>query len=362
MECLVDINTDEISPKDVTMVFANTKDKKEQKELVNVFKESLGTQYEVVLINGDETSNRKAEEKTKKIVSKAKRDGKKVVLISKDMGSRSYSIPEIDTVILMFDRGSYATISQKISRVLTPGKTYHNEEKKEGYIISLSLDPNREDFNPVDEYFVYEGEKVDSNELSEGIKKVLRSMNILVNDNGELTNIELDKYSYNLINSSSLIRLGKSSTNPDNIMVDGDLITLLTGIEIHKGNKESDNHLDGIDSSKVNRYKGDDKEKSKKEKEEKKKVENVRDKIRKHIENIVDNIVEISEINNCESDDIIECLNMIKEKGYDEEIVFEVDIDVDIVKKIILMGGVSHKLLNTIIASYNKEENSLLVK
>ena len=362
MECLVDINTYEISPKDVTMVFANTKDKKEQKELVNVFKESLGTQYEVVLINGDETSNRKAEEKTKKIVSKAKRDGKKVVLVSKDMGSRSYSIPEIDTVILMFDRGSYATISQKISRVLTPGKTYHNEEKKDGYIISLSLDPNREDFNPIDEYFVYEGEKVDSNELSEGIKKVLRSMNILVNDNGELTNIELDKYSDTLINSSSLIRLGKSSTNPDKIMVDGDLITLLTGIEIHKGNKESDNHLDGIDSSKVNRYKGDDKEKSKKEKEEKKKVENVRDKIRKHIENIVDNIVEISEINNCESDDIIECLNMIKEKGYNDEVVFEVDIDADTVKKIILMGGVSRKLLNTIITSYNKEENSLLVK
>ena len=145
-------------------------------------------------------------------------------------------------------------------------------------------------------------------------------------------------------------------------MVDGDLITLLTGIEIHKGNKESDNHLDGIDSSKVNRYKGDDKEKSKKEKEQKKKVENVRDKIRKHIENIVDNIVWITEINNCESDDIIECLNMIKEKGYDEEIVFEVDIDVDTIKKIIQMGGVSHKLLNTIITSYNKEENSLLVK
>jgi hypothetical protein len=53
---------------------------------------------------------------------------------------------------------------------------------------------------------------------------------------------------------------------------------------------------------------------------------------------------------------------MIKEKGFDEEVVFEVDLDSDTVKKIILMGGVSHKLLNTIITSYNKEENSLLVK
>lgn len=361
MECLVDINTDEISPKDVTMVFANTKDKKQQKELVNVFKESLGTQYEVVLINGDETSNRKAEEKTKKIVSKAKREGRKVVLVSKDMGSRSYSIPEIDTVILMFDRGSYATISQKISRVLTPGKTYHNKEKKEGYVISLSLDPNREEFNPIDEYFVYEGEKVDSDELSEGIKKVLRSINIFVNNGDELSNIEIDKYSERLINSSSLIRLGKSSTNPDSIMVDDELVKMMTGISFNK-NIKLGSKLDGIDSSKVNRYKGDGKEISKIEEKEKKKEENARDKIRKHIENIVDNIVEISEINNCESDDIIECLSMIKEKGYDEEVIFEVDLDSDTVKKIILMGGVSRKLLNTIITSYNKEENSLLVK
>jgi len=361
MECLVDINTDEISPKDVTMVFANTKDKKQQKELVNVFKESLGTQYEVVLINGDETSNRKAEEKTKKIVSKAKREGRKVVLVSKDMGSRSYSIPEIDTVILMFDRGSYATISQKISRVLTPGKTYHNKEKKEGYVISLSLDPNREEFNPIDEYFVYEGEKVDSDELSEGIKKVLRSINIFVNNGDELSNIEIDKYSERLINSSSLIRLGKSSTNPDSIMVDDELVKMMTGISFNK-NIKLGSKLDGIDSSKVNRYKGDGKEICKIEEKEKKKEENARDKIRKHIENIVDNIVEISEINNCESDDIIECLSMIKEKGYDEEVIFEVDLDSDTVKKIILMGGVSRKLLNTIITSYNKEENSLLVK
>jgi hypothetical protein len=36
---LVDLNTDELSPKDVTMVFANTPNKKEQTNFFNLVKE-----------------------------------------------------------------------------------------------------------------------------------------------------------------------------------------------------------------------------------------------------------------------------------------------------------------------------------
>ena len=359
-EDLINLNTNEFSPKDVTMVFATTPNKKEQEELVKVFQETLGTKYNVVLINSDETSNRKVEKEANEIVKKAQKNGKKVVFVSKDMGSRSFSIPEIDTVILMFDRGSYATISQKIARVLTPGKTYYGEEKTDGYIISLSLDPNREEVNVIDEYVIYEAEKVNVNELSDGIKRVLNSINIFTDGYG--IEIEKDLYAEKLISSSSLIRIGKASTKPDNIMINNELVTLLTGIVLNESQKEKIERLDGIDSSEVNRFLEGESNKDDSEKELKdKKINNIREKILKHMENIVDNIVEISEINNCESDDIIECLDMIKEKGFDEEVVFEVGVNCDIVKQIISLGGVSHKLLNTIITSYNKEENSLLV-
>jgi hypothetical protein len=49
---------------------------------------------------------------------------------------------------------------------------------------------------------------------------------------------------------------------------------------------------------------------------------------------------------------------MIDEKGYCEEVVFEVGLDCQTVKKIILSGALSEKLLNTIITCYNKEENN----
>jgi predicted HAD superfamily phosphohydrolase YqeG len=102
------------------MIFASTPNKIQQVKLVNLIQESLGSQYIVKLINGDETTNRKAENEAKRVVKQAKREKKKVVLVSNDMASRSFSVSEIDTVFLFFDRGSYASITQKISRVLTP--------------------------------------------------------------------------------------------------------------------------------------------------------------------------------------------------------------------------------------------------
>jgi len=363
VEYLIDLDTTEMSPKDVTMVFAGTRDKKQQNALVKVFKESLGKEYIVELFNGDETTNREAEELAKGVVANAKREGKKVVFISKNMASRSFSISEIDTVLLMFDRGSFATISQKISRVLTPGKTYHGDEKTDAYVISLSLDPNREEVNPIDEYIVYESEKVDTNELSDGIKRVLQSVNIFTNGDGVITPIIMDEYADKLISSSSLIKLGKSSTNPDTIIQDGELVELMSGIVVSDTNSDDGTTIEGIDSTSVNKTKGEEKtekEKKKEEDKEKKQEQNIRQKIKEQLESIVDNIVEISEINNCKSNDIIETLDMIKEKGLEEEVVFEVDMGCESIKKVILLGGVSHKLLNTIITSYNNYENSLV--
>lgn len=349
---IMDLDTNSMNvDKDVTMVFASTPDKKQQSLLVNLFREVLGPQYIVELFNSDETSNREVEDQANKTIAYAKETGKKVVFVSKDMASRSFSISEIDTVILMFDRGSYSTITQKVSRVLTPGKTYNGLTKTHGNIISLSLDPNREDVSPIDEYIVYESEKAQVNDLNDGIQRVLKSMDIFTNNNGDIEPIEVDVYADRLINSSTLIKLGCETSNVDKIIVDSTLINMLFGIEVPEQVKEK---LMGIDSSKVKRTK--DEPQTKEDKKLNKKVEDFRIKVKKVLDNIVEKTVQISEINNCESDDIIETLTMIENKGYCNEVVREIGIDCQMVKQIILMGGLSYKLLNTIISSYNQEE------
>jgi hypothetical protein len=349
---IMDLDTNSINvEKYVTMVFASTHDKKQQSLLVDLFREVLGPQYIVELINSDETSNRKIENEAEKIIAYAKQTGKKVLFVSKDMASRSFSISEIDTVILMFDRGSYSTITQKVSRVLTPGVTYKGLPKTHGNVISLSLDPNREDVNPIDEYIVYESEKVQVNDLNDGIQRVLKSMDIFTNNNGDIEPIEIDIYADRLINSSTLIKLGCETSKVDKVIIDLTLVNMLLGIEVPEVIKEK---LMGIDSSKVKRTKDDIP--TKEEKEFNKKIEDIRVKVKKVLDNIVENAVEISEINNCESDDIVETLTMIDDKGFCNEVVYEIGIDCRTAKQIIQMGGLSHKLLNTIISSYNKEK------
>jgi hypothetical protein len=45
--------------------------------------------------------------------------------------------------VIAYDRGSVDATVQKVSRCLTPGKTYDNEIKTHGFIVDLSFDPNR---------------------------------------------------------------------------------------------------------------------------------------------------------------------------------------------------------------------------
>jgi hypothetical protein len=100
--------------------------------------------YHIKVLNGDYTSNKQAQYETKKEIAEAQRAGKKgVIIISRDMGSRSYSISEIQATVICYDRGSVDATTQKVSRCLTPGVTYSGERKEFGHILDLSFDPNR---------------------------------------------------------------------------------------------------------------------------------------------------------------------------------------------------------------------------
>ena len=129
-EMFLNLNVRSDVPMNVSVMFCNTRNQEEQKKLVNLTQSILGDKYVVQVLNSNETSNKKCEDKVSKKVSWCKKNNKKLVLITKDMGSRSFSIPELDTVFLLFDGGDLGVVSQKVSRVLTPGHTYNDEKKK----------------------------------------------------------------------------------------------------------------------------------------------------------------------------------------------------------------------------------------
>ena len=100
--------------------------------------------WHVKILNGDHTTNIDAEPETKREINEARIAGKKgVLIIANQMGSRSYSIPEIQATVIAYDRGSVDATQQKVSRCLTPGLLYTGNTKTYGYIVDLSFDPNR---------------------------------------------------------------------------------------------------------------------------------------------------------------------------------------------------------------------------
>jgi len=122
------------------LVSANNK---EMKQIYEIAEREI-PEWHVKVLNGEFTSNRNAEFETKREINEARIAGKKgVVIIANQMGSRSYSIPEIQATVIAYDRGSVDATVQKVSRCLTPGNTYSGEVKTHGYIVDLSFDPNR---------------------------------------------------------------------------------------------------------------------------------------------------------------------------------------------------------------------------
>lgn len=122
------------------LVSANNKEMGDIKKIA----EEYVPDWHVKILNGDFTNNRSAEYETIKEINEAKIAGKKgVLIIANQMGSRSYSVSEIQATVIAYDRGSVDATVQKVSRCLTPGQTYANEAKTHGFIVDLSFDPNR---------------------------------------------------------------------------------------------------------------------------------------------------------------------------------------------------------------------------
>ena len=79
--------------------------------------------WSIVIVNGDHTSNNKVKDDVRREIEFAKQDKKEgILIIANTMGSRSFSISEIQATIIAYDKGGIDPTVQKISRCLTPGK------------------------------------------------------------------------------------------------------------------------------------------------------------------------------------------------------------------------------------------------
>jgi hypothetical protein len=138
-------------------------------------------EWHIKVLNGEHTTNKKAEYETVKEINEARIAGKRgIIIIANQMGSRSYSVSEIQATVMAYDRGSVDATTQKVSRCLTPGNTFAGEEKEHGIIVDLSFDPNRSE--NVERLILEEAIQVqrsdDTDDFASAVKFVLSSVDL----------------------------------------------------------------------------------------------------------------------------------------------------------------------------------------
>lgn len=222
-ELNVDYQLNESPDQRVAMMFISAKSNIALNDAAKIAQQTLPG-YEVIALNGDSTyngkgiTNKSAELVVREIVSL----GKPVLILSKEMASRSFSIPEISELYLAYDRGSEGTTIQKMSRTLTPG-----ELNKVGRIFSLSFDPNRDDkfdamiIETANNY----AQRTESKDFREAMRDVLKTVDIFSCTPDGAIKMDVDTYLENALARKAVSRvLGKVI---DISKIDGAVISAL---------------------------------------------------------------------------------------------------------------------------------------
>lgn len=152
---------------------------------------------------GKKISNKNAERITKEVVEECKASGTPLLILSRGMAQRSYSIGDINELYLCYDEGDAGATTQKISRALTP-----SSEGKIGRIFSLSFDPNRDDkFDTMMIAAAQNYAKRKNVDVDEALKRVISTIDIFACTEDGRVDIDHDTYLQQILERNSLSRM-----------------------------------------------------------------------------------------------------------------------------------------------------------
>ena len=268
------------------------------------------------------------------------------------MASRSFSVSEIDTVFLMYDNGLLAQTIQKASRAFTPGKTYSNEQKTAGTIISLSFDDNRTDLDPVDQYVVAEASRTgkEHESLQESIKRVANSFNIFSQKDGQPASIDPDEYAEQLISSTSLTKIAGAGTKFHMLNIQA---CLDGNVLLSSRKNTTEKHKASVNIGGVKTYVKTDSESTQGERDQDSKEAK---ELMQTVAYFAQNIGELSAYNDFSCETALCTIDSIIEDG--DSLVSEVEsffgLDINFMKSLLESGIISRKISNTIINGRNR--------
>ena len=180
--------------------------------------------YNIIVLHGDEHTNRGAEKYVKESIKQAKKEGKEgTVIFSCGMGARSFSIPNIIATVDCFDGGSLAPATQRASRCLTPGC-----DKEMSLVVNYTFNPNRSSSFETD---LISSEINKDGDTDSAVRRIHGIINTLKDRDTFMSEKDFLEY---ITSSQNLTNMASAVTFPIDEMLNDDIL-----FELSKGIKRS---------------------------------------------------------------------------------------------------------------------------
>ena len=198
--------------------------------LVNVGK-SIAPHYNWVALHGDEYNNRSAEKDVKDIIKNG--GGERTVIISCSMGARSFSVPNIISVINCKDGGSMGTAVQQASRCFTPGC-----DKSIGLVVNYSFNSERSSSFETD--LISSALEYTPNDTDAAIRRVYGLANFLKKDDeGYLIKLSESDFLEYITSPENLENMATATIDMKSLLTNLDILELLQNVRTNSStNKE----------------------------------------------------------------------------------------------------------------------------
>ena len=192
--------------------------------------ESMCPHYNWIALHGDNNTNRDAEDHVNDVIKTG--GGERTVIISCSMGARSFSVPNIISVINCKDGGSVGPAVQQASRAFTPGC-----DKTHGLIVTYSFNPERSSTFESD--LIASAMSYDDTDTESALRRVFGLVNFLRKDEHgylvKLTQSEFDEY---VCSTDNLNNIASAVIDYDGLFSDDDLLTALDDVDVKSMSKE----------------------------------------------------------------------------------------------------------------------------
>jgi hypothetical protein len=312
----------------------------------------ISKNFEIMILNGDVTSREESEKYTRGRLKEFKGSKKAVLILASNMGKRSYSIPEIKNVFLMFDGGSGHGTEQVIARGMTEGYQYDGEVKTYFNVISCSINPNREVMSVIDMFLVnkiahtFNKFKGMTTEQATSIVLGCFPLNLIDQDGIDFNNVDFKEFIKRNPKSQMYIDAAKAGINLDLLPDDIQKILEKSGLKI-EFNTIVKNKLDlkGL-KTKLSKNK-DNNKKSNKDPKEKEEIERAI-KVLEALIVLVESSLAIKFFLNEEGNfSIIDTIDkIISDVEVSKEFFQEFNIEPEICKFVIESGTIDEKLID----------------